>query len=108
MTKLMVWTGLAAVSWLTLTTAGMLLMLWPQPTGGFLTGFAAATGLWIWVTDIRAVTVEATHERKDAAIDGAMTVAMSAQQLEQRIGGEHPEVVLCDQDSDATYRERLA
>jgi len=106
MAKLAVWAGLAMVAWLAVMVAVMLLVLWPLPTGMFLAGFTAATLLWVRVTEARALVVEAVTVRKDVAVETAMDVAFSAQELEQRISGEHPEVVLFDQDA-ATYWERL-
>jgi hypothetical protein len=91
-----VWLSLAAVSWFGLCVLVMLLVLWPQPTGFFLAGFAAATVLWIRVTDTQLVAVEAVSVRKDAAIDGAMQVALSAQELEQRLTAGRPAPAVYD------------
>ncbi|HMG44598.1 MAG TPA: hypothetical protein VK611_24910 [Acidimicrobiales bacterium] len=73
---------LVAVLWMTFMT-------WPWPTTvcvGLVVGFVC--GL---ILGDRRADLELVYQRKDAAVEGAMDVAFSAQQLEQRISGEHPE-----------------
>ena len=111
LTKVVVWLAAGATGWLLVALLWMTFMVWPWPT-------TAATGLVVGflcglILGDRRADLELVYQRKDAAVEGAMDVAFSAQQLEQRISGEPPTVVGDDLDPEPwinppTYERRLS
>lgn len=100
-TKAFIWAACIGFAWLLIALDVMLLVLWPWPSllaTVFLAGVVVGGLLVAWHRDRG---VEFVQERKDVAVDTAMGLAFEAQELEQRISGEHPQVEVWDQDGKA-------
>ena len=95
------WAGVAALATVAAAISAVLARMWPQAVGGFVVGAAVATVVAMRARAAAELSVEGLAIRKDIAVDTAMGIAFSAQELEQRVSGEHPALELYDQEHEA-------